>query len=815
MDGSLTPSLALAGIVLVIALLLWARRWIFLVWTIARPAAWPAAWGLLLLAVLGLVPQGQAIVQRGLETNAVWALLIATALASVLMGYAAASLLFVRYEPLASNLKNAREQLELSDGTYDSWCSQVRRIVPLVVLSLPWLAILPGLLLLWFPDLPNFGRLLQLAALPLIVLAAGLLGDTGLLRDRVPSRWQWLWPLRHPDLSDAGIEGALEEAGRAGHHPRLRRIGAFLLAGMLPATRWAFACSVGLGLAAFVAALYVPPAGLELVGTAGIVMAAAASLAVTGALLAHYANRHYSVTLPYLLAVLLLGAGLLARWNLTDNHRVRQVTDGAGQERQDATRRPTLEEHLATWIEARGRDDGRPVPLIVAVAQGGGIRAALWTALALGELQAREPRLPCDLFAITGVSGGAVGAATYAAMLAEAPPACESHEALATNARRGEGYARQAATAFGHDLLAPVAAGLFFPDLLARFLPLPGLPNRQDMLENGLEHAWTEAAPAAHGLDRPLLSLFADPKRVPSLFLVASEVEGGRRWIASNVRIDRNTIADAVDTLAGRALLDSDMLAPGDMIALPVSAAAGLSARFPYVSPAGTLGTKSGVWHLLDGGVVESSGAATAGEILLALRSHCDGGEGVLRCRIVPPAGTERPRAGLVGCGTDAAGCILVRPAVIQLTNDRWVPADTPPRDDPSWMGHLAPDFPETLSPLTALLASRTGRGRAAHDRLQGDPFLLAGGTCTALDIVLNPVGSDLADPSKAVPLGWTLRPQHVEKMQAAIQETLDRSRPATESSLDFVRWRRDLYDSPAPCPGPEARYLAASPSAD
>ena len=101
------------------------------------------------------------------------------------------------------------------------------------------------------------------------------------------------------------------------------------------------------------------------------------------------------MTVPYLLALLLLAAGLFARWGLSDNHAVREVAAGdRAAELERAQRRPTLEEHLAEWLAAhRAGDAGRtqPYPLLVAAAEGGGIRAALWTALALGELQRRIP----------------------------------------------------------------------------------------------------------------------------------------------------------------------------------------------------------------------------------------------------------------------------------------------------------------------------------------------------------------------------------------------------------------------------------------
>src|SRR4051794_24219409 len=131
--------------------LLYARRWLFLVWGIVRPAAWPAAWGLVLVGVLGMVGQGQALVQRALETGQGPLLLLTTLVAAALMGYATASLLFVRYAPIATGLEIVREQLRLSRSRYDELGARLRRVAPLVVFALPILALVPGGLALVLP----------------------------------------------------------------------------------------------------------------------------------------------------------------------------------------------------------------------------------------------------------------------------------------------------------------------------------------------------------------------------------------------------------------------------------------------------------------------------------------------------------------------------------------------------------------------------------------------------------------------------------------------------------------------------------------
>jgi hypothetical protein len=654
----------LAGLVvaLLIVGLMLARRWVSFVWAVLRPAAWPAAWGLFLMVALGKVGQGQALVQRALETSW-WMILPVCLLAGLLMGYASACLLFVRYAPIVAQLEILARQLKLPPTRYDRLCDRLRRTFPPVVAALPLLALLPGAAGAVLPSYRGFATTMALLAVAAVAVAMWRLAGTRWLQDDVPSRRRWLWPLRYPSLSDGGIRDARGDDGAP-------------LDRLPPGTRWAFAVAILLAVASFAAAGLWPVGWSQRLGTATIVVIGTGSIAVIGALAAYYINRRFSVTIPYALFLLLLAAGLFARWELSDNHAVREVATGEREAEERLARvRPTLEEHLAEWLEARpspgANGPAAPYPLIVAAAQGGGVRAALWTALALGELQSRIPTLPCDLFAIVGVSGGALGAASYAAMLAEGPPAC-GPGAAPPQALAGDGARFRAAAeaAFGGDLLAPAAAGMFFPDLVQRLWPFPHLPDRQRYLEAGWEEAWAQAGLGMGRLDRPFLSLFPAERRarLPALFLVASEVEGGRRWIASNVRIDRNRFPHAVDTLTGRQLVDTDDLRDSPIRTLPISAAVGLSARFPYVSPAATFRLAGSTFHLLDGGAVESSGAATASDILLALRSHCGavpGVSGVLGCEVVQPsAATARePARGWFPATAPAVACGSDRPS--------------------------------------------------------------------------------------------------------------------------------------------------------
>ena len=77
----------------------------------------------------------------------------------------------------------------------------------------------------------------------------------------------------------------------------------------------------------------------------------------------------------------------------------------------------TIDDDIAAWLDARGigRDltPPRKFPILVVAAQGGGIYAASATMTLLSGLQDRCSRFARHVFAISAVSGGAIGAAAF------------------------------------------------------------------------------------------------------------------------------------------------------------------------------------------------------------------------------------------------------------------------------------------------------------------------------------------------------------------------------------------------------------------
>jgi hypothetical protein len=319
--------------------------------------------------------------------------------------------------------------------------------------------------------------------------------------------------------------------------------------------------------------------------------------------------------------VFVIGLGVVNAW-LHPFHRVRPcdgdcvVPSSAASFSAAASpdERPTAAAAARVWYEQakvafrKAHGEG-PVPMLIVATAGGGIRAAYWTAEILEKLAgdfAEEDGFKEDggirpyIFAISGVSGGSVGAAAFEAALAKRDE---------STCRAGDTMCPLATTFLTADFLAPALANLVFVDAPSSFLPDLGQIDRGTALERSFENA------SGGLLARPFLSLFPykqDPIGKgkapwrPVLLLNATHEETGKRIITGHVLIERNVFIDSLDALH---VLGRDVRA---------STAAHNSARFTYVSPAGDLGDKHG--SVIDGGYFENYGALTALELARAAR---------------------------------------------------------------------------------------------------------------------------------------------------------------------------------------------------
>jgi hypothetical protein len=469
-------------------------------------------------------------------------------------------------------------------------------------------------------------------------------------------------------------------------------------------TRAVLALATLVGGGVFFAALLAPVATGWLFGGIVLFFIAAGAWIPLGSALVYLANRS---GLPVLLALLAL-ALVFSLWN--DNHSLREVAAGG-----DPAQRPSVDAAAAAWMRAQEPSAEDAQVLVIVATAGGGSRAAYWTATVLGQIADEIPAFRDRLFAISGVSGGSVGATVYRGLLTEA-----STENCADGSLRG-----CAQTVLGRDFLGPALAGALYPDLAQRFLPLPhpyGLPDRARALELSWEAAYAQALgpSAGGGLAGPFLGLYDQDidgnGAWPALLLNGTWVQHGRRLVVSNLALEPEAGGDNAAFLTTHDLLDR---IGRD---LPASTAAGVSARFPGVGPAGTLrdAATESVWgRVVDGGYFENFGAATATELLR----------------------TAMAEAELLGH--------RLRPVVIQISSDPELPAG---------LAELPPHRPldmasELRAPLATLFATRGAHGLHAAGELRRTAevdYADVGGRFLAFRMCPEP---GLADP----PLGWTL----------------------------------------------------------
>ena len=402
-----------------------------------------------------------------------------------------------------------------------------------------------------------------------------------------------------------------------------------------------------------------------------------------------------------------------------DNHAVRTL---ATPQAKAWPERDNVEAALREWLKyqtqhpaARARAE---YPLFIVAAEGGGIRAAYWTANVLTAIQDENPCFAEQLFALSGVSGGSLGAAVFTALLAD------QHRSQPAARCDRDPVAPLAGTAKGilsEDFLAPAVAATLYPDLVQRVLPV-AIPrfDRARALETAWERAWYKHAGSqrfAEAFDG-LWQNHGD-RWLPALLLNSTWVETGKRLIASNLRVlplpvESEKLPEFADV--------EDVHRFYGQRALPLSAAVHLSARFTYVSPAGTL-VKDGRIHgrAVDGGYFENSGATTVLEILKVLG------------QLAKP-GTSWDK---------------VKPYVILISNEpvdlRYLDA----RLDSAPDNKKIKPFPggnEVLSPLLTMLNTRGARGEHAMVTTGwhvGSNHFLHFGLCR--------------DGKVKIPLGWVL----------------------------------------------------------
>ncbi|MCP3446190.1 patatin-like phospholipase family protein [Bradyrhizobium sp. CCGUVB14] len=288
---------------------------------------------------------------------------------------------------------------------------------------------------------------------------------------------------------------------------------------------------------------------------------------------------------------------ILSRNDANDHHIVRPS------DRQTIARAPNATEALKNWLGPLNPSNTGREPVVVVAAEGGGIRAAVMTAMVLDQLRVQDKDFVHKVFAMIGVSGGSIGTAAFAAAVRQERPAVSVSDAIKPSELHQNWQA-----ALHHDLLSPTLRSLLGMDLLTHLWPRAwgdlSVFDRARALESSLENSWKDAT-GKDISDVAFDDLRPRPQiRDPSLILMTTSVNSGEPVAVSHIN------GFGIATLEDQA----------PEIRVPLTTAALMSARFPVITPAATVSSNGSYLHYVDGGYFENSGITAAISLIQSIR---------------------------------------------------------------------------------------------------------------------------------------------------------------------------------------------------
>ncbi len=372
-------------------------------------------------------------------------------------------------------------------------------------------------------------------------------------------------------------------------------------------------------------------------------------------------SRKFGVPIILLATTAFFGVGIV-KWVLTGatpghNSAFKEMTA-----RDRAASLPPLQQEFEDWLLAREDLDQfekiqRPYPVFIIAAQGGGIYAASAVGSLLAKLQDNCKNFSQHIFAISAVSGGAIGSSVFQSLMTE--PGKNSGQVKFEDCWSKSGNTqdvdnnlqRRVRKVMRDDHLAPTIAatvpglaskaiqvilyeilGLYSSDIRGRAKALEcsfarSFQRSSPQRSAGRSSSWTEVCTTTNnsGLNK---TTFADwrvlsKSAAPSLVLNTTWAETGDRVAFAPFRF-RGRVGD--DTLVAFNDFNQDIKAND----VKLVEAAITSARFPAILSAKILrpdansakiNSQRRWWNFVDGGYADASGVTTALEIYEALKT--------------------------------------------------------------------------------------------------------------------------------------------------------------------------------------------------
>jgi hypothetical protein len=429
------------------------------------------------------------------------------------------------------------------------------------------------------------------------------------------------------------------------------------------------------------------------------------------------------------------------------------------------------DQQFLSWLAAR-RDRAafaaKDYPVYIVASAGGGIYAGMRSAYFLDFLQKKCPAFAHHIFAISGVSGGGLGALAFASQQQSLEQrgltACDAAEPSEPVAAPRPTPILD--TFFSKDLLSTIVGAGLFPNMLQRIIPWPiASLDRAQAFRKALGENWGDALKTAAEQTPSVMKAVAPPQGscstqnyfvtceitsywtpagdVPVLIFNATEVDTGSPVVLSNLDAQyyaNSLAARSSPTFENRSIYLID--------------GASLSARFPIALPAGFLsgfGSAKSI-RLVDGGYFDGSGLTIAQAVKSAI-------DEIARAQTLPV------KVRIIYLGERV-------PSVYDLiANNLQAGTATNPSGIEPFRGA------ELTAHIKALLQARDQQSaETVRQVFRADP--------TALGFQWDPtVAGDSTTPCSNIPLAWYLAPCTLNLLKTKLQKALENS-----ESLEALR---------------------------
>jgi hypothetical protein len=323
----------------------------------------------------------------------------------------------------------------------------------------------------------------------------------------------------------------------------------------------------------------------------------------------------YKVNLLLLLVFILFIFGFFS-----EPHKVK-LEDTRQQSSMPFQTRQNFDEYLRNWMDQHATELKRDsiVPLIFVHADGGASRSGYWVASVLSKLE-DQSAFAHNLFCLSGASGGTLGNATFFSLLYVRENRKQNQGVVRGNYLTKAAFLPQAQQFLSTDFLSYTLARMLGPGALFNLIT-PLIPDRARALEISLERGPKDSTGINRFFHTEFSCLIASKSNknyhLPILSINVTRMQDGNPALISNIIIDSSVSKARLDILG--------QIQKGKDISL--STATILSARFPYLSPAGLIIQKTANLedtsisvnqhhYYVDGGYFDNSGAGVIQEMI-------------------------------------------------------------------------------------------------------------------------------------------------------------------------------------------------------